>query len=172
MPLAICLVIGAFLAAGLRLNPREVPSPLIDRLAPEFQLSRLFTEEQYFSTSEMLGRVWLLNIWASWCTACRLEHQILNEFVAINEGELIGLNYKDLRPDAISWLQELGNPYRSIAVDFDGSVGIDWGVYGVPETFVIDAAGFIRYKHIGPLDKETLTDTILPLVRQLMQKTN
>ncbi len=172
IPLAIFLVIGAFLAAGLRLNPREVPSPLIDRPAPKFQVSRLFTEEQYFSTAEMLGTVWLLNVWASWCTACRLEHQILNEFVTRNEGELIGLNYKDLRPDAISWLQELGNPYRRIPVDFDGSVGIDWGVYGVPETFVIDAAGFIRYKHIGPLDSRALTDTILPLVRQLRQKIN
>ena len=170
IPLAVFVAIGAFLAVGLRLNPREVPSPLIDRPAPEFRLSRLSAEEQNFSTEEMQGSVWLLNVWASWCVACRSEHQFLNEFAAIGEGKLIGLNYKDTRVEAISWLRELGNPFNRIAMDFDGSVGIDWGVYGVPETFVIDTTGVIRYKHIGPLDRKALTETILPLVRQLAQK--
>ena len=172
IPLAVCLAIGVFLAAGLRLNPREVPSPLIDRPAPEFRLSQLLAGEQDFNTAEMQGRVWLLNVWASWCVACRSEHPLLNQFAAMGEGELIGLNYKDSPAEAISWLRELGNPYNRIAVDFDGSVGIDWGVYGVPETFVIDAAGVIRYKHTGPIDRDALTDTILPLVRQLVRKAN
>ena len=115
----------------------------------------------------MKGRVWLLNVWASWCVSCRAEHGLLNQVATSGEVDIIGLNYKDLPEDARAWLKQLGNPYARIAVDADGQVGIDWGVYGVPETFVIDGQGVIRHKHIGPLDLESLAETILPLVRRL-----
>ncbi|HJP05959.1 MAG: DsbE family thiol:disulfide interchange protein [Acidiferrobacteraceae bacterium] len=166
-PLGVFLVIGAFLAAGLKLNPREVPSPLIDKAAPSFELPRLLVMESSVSAADLKGKVWLLNVWASWCVACRAEHSLLNELAAQGLVTLVGLNYKDAPEDARAWLRELGNPYDMIAVDEKGQVGIDWGVYGVPETFVIDRTGVIRYKHIGPVDRKVLRETILPLVSQL-----
>ncbi len=171
IPLVVFLAIGLLLAVGLKLNPREVPSPLINRLAPEFRLPRLLAQNLEFATKDMRGQVWVLNVWASWCAACRTEHQLLHDLAATGAVELVGLNYKDEPLAAISWLRALGNPYRLIAVDSAGNAAIDWGVYGVPETFVIDADGIIRYKHIGPLDPNILHRKILPLVRQLSQKT-
>ena len=172
IPLVVFLAISLLLAVGLRLNPREVPSPLINRLAPEIQLPRLLAQNLKFTTAELRGQAWVLNVWASWCAACRTEHQLLHDLAAAGAVDLVGLNYKDEPMAAISWLRALGNPYRWIAVDFAGDVAIDWGVYGVPETFVIDANGIIRYKHIGPLDPNILNRKILPLVRQLSQKTD
>ena len=167
VPLAGFLVIGAFLALGLRLDPREVPSPLIDKPAPSFELPRLLAQGEVLAPRQLAGRVWLLNVWASWCVSCRAEHELLKEIARDRQVEIVGLNYKDKRVDARAWLDQLGNPYTAIAVDTEGAVGIDWGVYGVPETFVIDAQGLIRYKHIGPLDRPVLEQKILPLVRQL-----
>jgi cytochrome c biogenesis protein CcmG/thiol:disulfide interchange protein DsbE len=166
LPLAVFAGIGVFLAVGLKLDPREVPSPLIDKPAPRFELPRLLTPGTT-GPSEMQGRVWLLNVWASWCVSCRVEHPLLNQVASIGEVDIVGLNYKDHPDDARAWLKKLGNPYTRIAVDADGEAGIDWGVYGVPETFVIDDRGVIRYKHIGPLDPTSLSETILPLVRRL-----
>ena len=166
-PLLIFAVVAVFLALGLKLDPREVPSPLIDKSAPEFELPRLLQMEGVVGTAEMRGEVWLLNVWASWCSACRVEHPLLNDLARRQIVRIVGLNYKDAPADARSWLREFGNPYDIIAVDRQGEAGIDWGVYGVPETFVIDRSGVIRYKHIGPLDAKVLNETIVPLVRQL-----
>jgi len=166
-PLLIFVVVGAFLAVGLKLDPREVPSPLIDKPAPQFVLPRLLQMDGVVGTADLRGEVWLLNVWASWCVACRVEHPLLNDLAAKRLIRIVGLNYKDAPADARTWLREFGNPYDMIAVDRQGEAGIDWGVYGVPETFVIDRSGVIRYKHIGPLDAKVLNETIVPLVRQL-----
>ncbi|MDP6140464.1 MAG: DsbE family thiol:disulfide interchange protein [Arenicellales bacterium] len=167
IPLGVFAVIAVFLALGLKLNPREVPSPFIGKSAPAFELPRLLAAGEHIGTGAMHGRVWLLNVWASWCLACRSEHPLLNELAAADAVAIVGLNYKDAPADARQWLERLGNPYGAIAVDAAGEVGIDWGVYGVPETFVIDREGVIRYKHIGPIDRQALEQTILPLVRDL-----
>jgi len=172
IPLVVFLAIGLLLAVGLKLNPREVPSPLINHLAPEFRLPRLFEENLEFATVDLHGKVWVLNVWASWCAACRTEHQLLHDLAATGDVDVVGLNYKDEHVAAISWLRALGNPYRWVPVDSAGDIAIDWGVYGVPETFVIDANGIIRYKHIGPLDPDVLHQKILPLVRKLSKKTS
>ena len=166
-PLLVFLVVGAFLAVGLKLDPREVPSPLIDKPAPQFELPRLLQMEGLVGTSDLRGEVWLLNVWASWCAACRVEHPLFNDLAGKKIVRIVGLIYKDASADARRWLREFGNPYDVIAVDREGAVGIDWGVYGVPETFVIDREGIIRYKHIGPVDRNVLSDVILPLVSDL-----
>ena len=170
IPLVGFLAISLLLAVGLRLNPREVPSPLIDQLAPEFRLPQLLVQNRDFTTADLRGQVWVLNVWASWCAACRTEHQLLHDLASTGTIDLVGLNYKDEPIAAISWLRAFGNPYSWVVVDSTGDVAIDWGVYGVPETFVIDADGIIRYKHIGPLDQNILHGKILPLVFRLSQK--
>lgn len=167
IPLVVFGVLVAFLGKGLFLNPREVPSPLIDKAAPVFELPQLHNAAGRFSSQDMLGKVWLLNVWASWCVACRQEHPLLVELGRSKLVPIYGLNYKDNRDDAIEWLQSFGNPYEMSIVDLDGRVGIDFGVYGVPETFVIDKQGIIRYKQIGPVTVEALQNTILPLVKKL-----
>jgi cytochrome c biogenesis protein CcmG/thiol:disulfide interchange protein DsbE len=167
VPLAIFIVLVAFLGIGLGLNPREVPSPLINKPAPAFQLPQLHRPDQTLSQQEMKGRVWLLNVWASWCVSCREEHPLLVEFARTNIVPVYGLNYKDKPDDALAWLKQFGDPYALSIVDRDGRVGIDYGVYGVPETFVIDKQGMIRYKQIGPITPEALQNKILPLVKEL-----
>jgi cytochrome c biogenesis protein CcmG/thiol:disulfide interchange protein DsbE len=169
IPLGIFLVIGAFLFVGLWRNPREVPSPLIDKPAPSFSLAQLHEPGRVFSLADMKGQVWLLNVWASWCVACRTEHPLLVELGKARLVPIIGLNYKDKPDEAKAWLAQLGNPYALSVMDRDGNVGIDFGVYGVPETFVIDKTGTIRFKQIGPVTVEDLEKTILPLVRKLQQ---
>ena len=167
-PLAIFIVLVGFLAAGLRLNPREVPSPLIGKPVPSFRLAQLQAGDKFISPEDMRGKVWLLNVWASWCVSCRQEHPVLIELQQQNKIAIIGLNYKDERAAAITWLtQHGGDPYVVSAVDADGRVGIDFGVYGVPETFLIDKNGMIRYKHIGPVTTEALKTKILPLAEEL-----
>jgi len=166
IPLVVFGVLVAFLGKGLFLNPSEVPSPLIDKPAPVFELPQLHSAG-HFSSRDMLGKVWLLNVWASWCVACRQEHPLLVEFSRSKIVPIYGLNYKDNRDDAVDWLQTFGNPYVMSIVDIDGRVGIDFGVYGVPETFVIDKEGIIRYKQIGPVTAEALKDKIVPLLKQL-----
>ena len=171
IPLALFLGLAVFLAVGLTRDPRELPSPLIGRAAPAFQLPRLATDTpadaSRFGPADMRGKVWLLNVWASWCVSCRQEHPVLLDIARRGDVPLIGLDYKDTDPDARAWLAEHGNPYLLSAVDADGRVGIDYGVYGVPETYLIDKAGTIRFKQIGPLTPEVLEGKILPLVKEL-----
>lgn len=167
IPLGIFIVLLLFLAVGLRLDPRKVPSPLIDKPAPAFTLPRLDDPRQRVSEKDMLGKVWLLNVWASWCVSCREEHPVLVELSKRNLVPIYGLNYKDERKDALAWLGQFGNPYTISIMDANGRVGIDYGVYGVPETYVIDKQGVIRYKQIGPVTPEVIDAKILPLVRKL-----
>ena len=167
LPLLVFVVLLGFLAAGLSLKPREVPSPLIDKPAPAFSLPVLATPDKQLSLQDMRGKVWLLNVWASWCVACRIEHPLLVELAGTGAVPIYGLNYKDKRDDALAWLAKFGNPYVASLSDADGLVGIDYGVYGVPETFVIDKNGMIRMKHIGPVTPEVLRDDIMPMVRRL-----
>jgi cytochrome c biogenesis protein CcmG/thiol:disulfide interchange protein DsbE len=175
IPLVLFVVLAIFLAVGLSRDPREVPSPLIGRPAPGFSLPRLepgpagAAQAARFDPKHMAGKVWLLNVWASWCVSCRQEHPVLVELAKSGAAPLVGLDYKDQAADAQGWLARFGNPYAASAVDADGRVGIDYGVYGVPETYVIDKAGTIRFKQIGPLTREVLQAKILPLIRELQQ---
>jgi cytochrome c biogenesis protein CcmG/thiol:disulfide interchange protein DsbE len=166
LPLIIFGILVVFLVIGLSLKPKEIPSPFIGKPAPAFELNVL-NQSDRFEPKSMLGKVWLLNVWASWCTSCREEHPLLIELSKQKLVPLIGLNYKDKDPEAIQWLKEVGNPYDFSVVDAKGKVGIDYGVYGVPETFVIDKAGKIVHKQIGPLTPEVLNKEILPLIKKL-----
>jgi cytochrome c biogenesis protein CcmG/thiol:disulfide interchange protein DsbE len=170
MPLVLFILLVILLAVGLKLDPREVPSPYIDKPAPEFKLSKLYYPTNTISPDDMKGQVWLLNVWASWCGACRAEHQVINRFVKQHHITIVGLNYKDDSMLAKQWLENLGNPYTAIAIDYDGRTGIDWGVYGVPETFVIDKNGIIRYKNIGPVNQQVIDETLMPLIDRLQQE--
>ncbi len=165
--LGVFVALVVLLAIGLRLNPREVPSPLIGKPAPAFELPLLMAPEKRFSEGEMLGQVWMLNVWASWCPPCLAEHPVVTRIAQSGMAPIVGLNYKDLREEALPWLERNGNPYRLIPYDADGRIGIDYGVYGVPETYVIDRKGVIRYKHIGPLTADVVQQKVEPLVKQL-----
>jgi cytochrome c biogenesis protein CcmG/thiol:disulfide interchange protein DsbE len=169
LPLGIFIVLLGFLAVGLRLNPREIPSPFIDKPAPVFKLVQLHETGKTLAKEDMQGKVWLLNVWASWCVSCREEHPVLLDLAKTNVVPIVGLNYKDQRNDALGWLKQFGDPYTLSISDTDGRVGIDYGVYGVPETFVIDKTGVIRYKQIGPVTPDALKNKILPLVAKLQQ---
>jgi cytochrome c biogenesis protein CcmG/thiol:disulfide interchange protein DsbE len=188
VPLGLFLVLVAFLAVGLNRDPHEVPSPLVGKAAPAFTLQQVAADKQ-FSPQDMQGKVWLLNVWSSWCVSCRAEHPLLVAFSQQGGLPIVGLNYKEVRGDgesdidvkkltpadelklvrnrAAAWLAEHGNPYTLSALDIDGRVGIDYGVYGVPETYLIDKHGVIRYKQIGPITEEALVQKILPLAKQL-----
>ena len=188
-PLVGFVALVVLLAVGLNLNPRDVPSPLVGKPAPAFNLPVLATPDRTFGPKDMQGKVWLFNVWASWCVSCRQEHPILVEFSKKVNVPLIGLNYKEVRGDggfdmnkmaleeekklawqrANKWLAEHGDPYTLTVMDLDGRVGIDFGVYGVPETYVIDKAGVIRMKHTGPITPETLSKKIMPLLAELNQ---
>jgi len=167
LPLFIFIVLAGFLYVGLGLKPHEVPSPLINQPAPNFELPELKNPTQKFSVLDMRGKVWLMNVWASWCVACRQEHPVLLEMAKRGEVPLYGLNYKDETVNAQGWLNQHGNPYLLNAVDYKGDVGINYGVYGVPETFIIDKQGIIRHKVIGPITYQELTSCIMPLVKEL-----
>ena len=167
LPLLLFVGLALILAAGLKRDPKEVPSPLIGKPAPAFDLPQLAAPDQRLAAKDLRGQVWLLNVWASWCVACRQEHPLLVELGKTGQVKLYGLNYKDKREDALGWLANYGNPYLKSMSDTEGLVGIDYGVYGVPETFVIDKTGTIRLKHIGPVTPDVLRDTILPLVKKL-----
>jgi len=169
IPLAVFAVLVGFLFVGLFLNPREVPSPLIGKPAPAFSLNQLHKPDRTLATADMKGQVWLLNVWASWCVSCREEHPLLVELARAKLVPIVGLNYKDEPAAGIKWLSQFGDPYDLSIVDRDGRVGIDFGVYGVPETFVIDKQGTIRYKQIGPVTVEALEKKIIPLVRELQR---
>ncbi|HKY01378.1 MAG TPA: DsbE family thiol:disulfide interchange protein [Burkholderiales bacterium] len=169
LPLGVLAVVVGFLFVGLQLKPREVPSPFIGKAAPAFQLQQLQSPDRPFQPEAMRGKVWLFNVWASWCVSCRAEHPVLVELAKRNLVPIVGLNYKDKRDEALKWLAHFGNPYVLSVSDLDGRVGIDFGVYGVPETFVIDREGVIRYKHIGPLTDDDVKEKILPLVERLQR---
>ena len=167
LPLALFLGLVAFFAVGLMRDPREVPSPFIGKPAPAFRVEQLHEAKRQFSPEDMKGQVWLLNVWASWCVSCRVEHPLLVQLGKAKVVPIVGLQYKDKRDDGVAWLARHGDPYVLSAHDLEGRVGLDWGVYGVPETFVIDKQGVVRYKQIGPITPEALEKKILPLVRQL-----
>jgi cytochrome c biogenesis protein CcmG, thiol:disulfide interchange protein DsbE len=167
IPLVLFILLVGFLAIGLRHDPHEVPSPLINKPAPAFQLSQLRDSSKSFSAADMRGKVWLLNVWASWCVTCRDEHPLLIQYARSGALPIYGLNYKDKREDALAWLGELGDPYLLSAADTDGRVGIDYGVYGAPETYLIDRDGIIRFKQVGPVTPDIWQKTIIPLAQQL-----
>lgn len=166
LPLAIFAVLAAFLGIGLTLDPRAVPSPLIGKPAPAFTLPTLADPQRQFSVDEARGKVWLLNVWASWCTPCLEEHPVI-EALSKKGIPVYGLNYKDKEAAATAWLKRHGDPYRLSVVDPTGRVGIDYGVYGTPETYVIDKQGVIRFKHVGPLNPQVVERTLLPLIEKL-----
>ena len=166
-PLAAFLLLLGFLAVGLGLNPREVPSPFIGKPAPPFSLARLDEPSQTVTPEDMRGKVWLLNVWASWCESCRIEHPVLVEFARSGMAPVVGLNYKDQRENGLAWLRQHGNPYLLSAFDVDGRTGIEYGVIGVPETFVIDQRGIIRLKHTGPVTREVMASKLMPLIEEL-----
>lgn len=167
LPLLLFGALAVFLAVGLRLDPKEVPSPLIDRPAPAFRLDLLHDANRRLGREDLLGQVWMLNVWASWCVACQQEHPVLMDFARQQLLPVYGLDYKDQRDAGLRWLARHGNPYTESLFDPDGRVGIDWGVYGVPETFIVDRDGIVRFKHIGPLTPEVIRERIEPLVRRL-----
>jgi cytochrome c biogenesis protein CcmG/thiol:disulfide interchange protein DsbE len=167
IPLLLFIALVVFLAIGLNRDPHEVPSPLINKPAPAFEVPQLAEPNKTFSPASMKGQVWILNVWASWCVACREEHPVLVELAKSQMAPVIGLDYKDKREDAMAMLAKQGNPYMLSAFDGNGRVGIDYGVYGVPETYIIDKAGVIRFKHIGPLTMDLLNQKIYPIVTEL-----
>ncbi len=167
LPLAVFAVLVGFLAAGLGLNPRAVPSPFIGKPAPAFRLPQLHAADRTLGPEDLRGEVWLLNVWASWCVSCRAEHPVLLGLAGRRELPLIGLDYKDAAAAGRAWLASNGDPYLLSVSDADGRVGMDYGVYGVPETFVIDKAGIVRYKHVGPLTDDIVDKKIIPLVKEL-----
>ena len=170
IPLALFFVLVGFLAVGLQRDPREIPSPLVQKPAPAFNVPQLQLADKNFSPAEMKGKVWMMNVFASWCVACRVEHPLLVDLQRSQVVPVIGLDYKDKRPDALKFLSQHGDPYDLAAFDADGRVGIDYGVYGVPETFIVDKKGIIRHKQIGPITPEALQQTILPLLEQLKKE--
>ncbi len=167
LPLAIVMSLAVLLALGLGKDSTVVPSPLIDKPAPEFALQSLLEPETIIKKQSLLGQPYLLNVWATWCANCRVEHPLLMRIADQGVIEIVGLNYKDQRAAATTWLREYGNPYQSVAVDDAGLVGIDFGVYGAPETFLIDAEGIIRHKVIGPVSENIWVETLLPIINSL-----
>jgi cytochrome c biogenesis protein CcmG, thiol:disulfide interchange protein DsbE len=167
VPLLLLGALVVVLWRGLRLDPREVPSPLIGKPAPAFSVARLDDAARAISRDDMRGRAWMLNVWASWCAACRDEHPTLVNLSRAGSVPIVGLNYKDRREEALDWLGRFGDPYVKSAFDEQGHVGLDFGVYGVPETFVIDKQGVVRLKHVGPLTMDIVRTRIEPLLKEL-----
>lgn len=185
IPLALFMGLVVFLAVGLKRDPREIPSPLVGKPAPAFSLPTLVGDKP-FSPADFKGQVWLFNVWATWCVACREEHPLLVEFSQNQSVPIVGLSYKEIqaadqangplseeaklalaRERSLRFLQRQGDPYKLSVMDLDGTVGIDYGVYGVPETYLIDRQGIIRFKHVGPVTHQLLQDKLLPLIREL-----
>jgi cytochrome c biogenesis protein CcmG, thiol:disulfide interchange protein DsbE len=167
LPLGLFAVLMVFFFFGLGLNPRLIPSPLIGQSAPEFSLPKLSNPDELIQHTDLKGEVSLLNIWATWCTSCRQEHPVLMKIAESKEVPIYGLYYKDVPAQGVVWLQNYGDPYRENAVDEDGKVGIEWGAYGTPETFLIDQKGIIRYKHVGPISWHDWETTLLPMINSL-----
>lgn len=170
IPLILFIVLAVFLALGLKGKPGEIPSPLLNKPAPAFSAPKLNAPNEKLSPADLKGKVWLFNVWASWCVSCRAEHPVINQLAQQQVAIVVGLNYKDDPDAAKKWLETLGNPYNDSVMDADGRIGIDWGVYGVPETFVMDKQGIVRYKHTGPVTEEDVQNTFLPLIAKLQAK--
>jgi cytochrome c biogenesis protein CcmG/thiol:disulfide interchange protein DsbE len=166
LPVGLFAVLFGFLYFGLGRDKETLPSPLIGKTAPVFELTRLDDPTQTFSNRELAGKPYVLNVWGSWCVGCRQEHGALLEIARRGEVPIVGLNYNDERQAALSWLEQLGNPYAVNAFDGDGRVGIDWGVYGAPETFLIDANGKVIKKHVAPITVEIWEQEFVPLLPQ------
>jgi cytochrome c biogenesis protein CcmG/thiol:disulfide interchange protein DsbE len=166
-PLIIFGALVVLLVIGLGKDPRKVPSPLIGKTVPEFSLPELTDSGRSLVDDDLRGQISLVNVWASWCSSCRQEHQALMVLSEDPDFQIVGLNWKDDAQDALAVLRLTGNPYDRIGYDPENDVGIDWGVYGAPETFVVDQQGVIRYKHIGPIDRTVWEETLQPLVAQL-----
>lgn len=167
IPVVLFAILAIFLAVGLKRDPREIPSPLIGKPAPEFNLPLLREPGQAFSPQAMRGRVWLLNVWASWCVPCLVEHPVLLQIARENRLPIVGFNYKDEPANATAWLGKHGDPFATIVADRNGRTALDYGVYGVPETFLIDREGRIRFKHVGPLTPEVVSGKLMPLFAEL-----
>ncbi len=167
LPLVLFALLVVLFIVGMQLDPRKVPSPLIDKPLPQFDLAQLHDADLTINNDSFSGEVVLVNVWASWCVSCRYEHPILMEYSRSGEVALYGMNYKDTRENALEWLKQYGDPYRTSAFDPLGRTGMDFGVYGVPETYVLDKEGVLRYKHIGPISQQDLDDTIVPLIKKL-----
>jgi cytochrome c biogenesis protein CcmG, thiol:disulfide interchange protein DsbE len=167
LPLIVFLALAAMFYVGLGKDPRKIPSPLIDKPAPTFKVESVANAANVVQTGDFKGQVWILNIWASWCVSCRVEHPLLNDLAKRKVVKIVGLNYKDQRADAQGWLAKFGDPYAVSAHDLSGRIGIDYGVYGAPETFLIDKAGIVRWKHIGPLTPEVIEKELIPLASKL-----
>jgi cytochrome c biogenesis protein CcmG/thiol:disulfide interchange protein DsbE len=168
LPLGIFAILVILLAVGLTIDPKKVPSPLIDKAAPAFTLPVLHDPSRTFSPADYKGKVWVLNVWASWCVSCRAEHKVITRLANMKLVDIVGLDYKDEPADGKRWLRQFGNPYTLSVLDLEGRAGIDWGVYGVPETFVIGKDGLIKYKHIGPVTDQALIEEIVPLLKTLI----
>ena len=167
IPIGIFALLGYLLYYGLRLDPRKIPSPLVNKPLPAFSLPSLDNPDKILTNADLRGQVVMVNVWASWCVACKQEHPLLLQLAARKQVAIVGLNYKDTRMDALNVLRGEGNPYDTVLVDASGRTGIDWGVYGVPESFIVDKQGIIRYKHIGPITPEAWDQTLWPMVRSL-----
>ena len=169
LPVIILGLLAILLLAGLYQDPRVIPSPILGKPAPDFRLAVLGDQRRLFGPADMRGKPWVMNVWASWCVSCREEHAALLRIASSARVPIIGLNYKDAIREAQQWLSSRGNPYSVSVSDTDGRVGIDYGVYGVPETYLIDSHGIVRYKHVGPLTVEVWTAKLLPLLEKLAQ---
>lgn len=171
IPLAVAALLGVLLFAGVLLSRRgdreALPSPLIGKPAPAFALPVLHEPGRIVSNAELRGAPYVLNVWGSWCPACRDEHPVLTRFAETRRVRVIGYNWKDEREDALRWLEQFGNPYWLVLTDLEGRVAIDWGIYGAPETFLVDADGIVRWKHVGPLDDATIRDDLLPKLAEV-----
>jgi cytochrome c biogenesis protein CcmG/thiol:disulfide interchange protein DsbE len=167
LPLVLFIVLVGFFAKGLFLNPREVPSPFIGRMAPAFTLPLVGEANASFSPAEMRGKTWMLNVWAPWCVSCRQEHPLLMQIAQSGRIPIVGLNWKDKDREAASLLARTGSPYVAVPEDLDGRVGIDYGVTGTPETYIIDQAGIVRLKHIGPISPEVWKTKFEPKLKEL-----
>ena len=167
LPLGVLFPLLMLLGAGLGRDPQAIPSPLVGRPAPAFALAQLELPEKSFGPQDMKGKVWMLNVWASWCSSCRQEHPLLLDLAQRGVVPIVGLDYMDARPEGAKWLAQHGNPYQLSVLDANGKIGIDYGVYGVPETYVIDKLGVVRLKHTGPVTAEVIETKLLPLIKAL-----
>lgn len=175
IPLIAFTALVALMLFGLKNDPKIIPSPFIGQEAPAFSLPKLYKPEEFITVNEMKGKVWVLNLWASWCVACRAEHKVLSRLIAEMKVPTIGLNYKDYGTEeygeeALAWLARYGNPYQAVAVDSKGTAGLDWGVVGVPETFVVDKKGIVRYKFTGPVYDKAVDEILVPLIKELRKE--
>lgn len=167
LPLGVLFALLMLLGAGLGRDPQAIPSPLVGRPAPAFALAQLELPDKSFGPQDMKGKVWMLNVWASWCSSCRHEHPLLLDLAQRGVVTIVGLDYLDARPEGVKWLAQHGNPYQLSVLDANGKIGIDYGVYGVPETYVIDKLGIVRLKHTGPVTAEVIETKLLPLIKAL-----